>query len=130
MDETMGRGVAGVGVVLSFVAIWLTAITGSKYSDDGTHVVWLILLCVVAAGLLLSSFMSSNARHARLAMVPGALLLGFYAWVPALAAFGHLGDVGAGGWLGLAGGVLAFVGAWLGSQSQGTAPSLPTTMGE
>lgn len=124
MNEMTGRALAVVGLALTVVAIFLDVTKGSddSYWSDGTQGAFLLVLAAIAGLLLALSWVQNRPHPARIALGVCFLLLGYYLWLPALAAFGNLDELRAGAWLGLAGAIVAVIGAWIGSQSLGSAP--------
>jgi hypothetical protein len=114
--ETTPRGisfpavVSGVGIALVFPSIFLDAESGSSYWDgDGVGILMLILASLAAlAWAATVAGMPTRGLDAALTLV----LLGLVAFDPVGAAFNNLGDLQAGAWLGLAGGILAAGGTW------------------
>jgi hypothetical protein len=103
-------GVAALGLVLSIVAIWPDADRdGSYWSAPGLgHSLGVLLLVLaIAAGLgLAAATAMGNRAAAGLAATAGVILCGLLLFLPVGDAFNQLGDLRAGGWLGLFGGLL------------------------
>ncbi len=119
-----GRVIAGVGVVLAFVAIWIDAVPGSSYWDfDGTVAAFGIALAAIAALLLVAGSAGKAGNGALFAA--GAVLLGFWAWFPAATAFSDWDQTRAGMWLAFAGGALIAIGAAVSFVVAGGASSTP-----
>jgi hypothetical protein len=131
MNEMAARGVAAIGIVLATVAVWIDGPQeGFRYWDDGTAGAWLLILCGLCAALLAAGIVLQSARYVRLAAGVAVLLLGFYLWLPSVAAWGEFEELEAGAWLGVAGAALAVVGALAGSRWQGTAPVVASAAGK
>ena len=93
-----GKGIAAVGIVLGFVAIWFDIYSGlgssSTYSDDGTVLAFLLIALILSAAQL-------AAGKEMGAAVAGSAALGFYLFIPATAGFDKFGYLGTGSWLGV-----------------------------
>jgi hypothetical protein len=127
MVTTAGRLVAAIGAVLAIVGVFLDAFLGSSYWDvDGT-LAWMGLALGAAALLLGAAAFARHELDAWLLAV-GAVLVGYWAWLPALTAFGAWDDTGAGLWLCLGGALLiaAAAGAALvtSGEARSTAPGV------
>ena len=110
--SSVGKSIAATGVVLAFVCIWVDAFPHASYwSGDGTSAAFCLALAVIAALLLAAGFARRRTNGALFAV--GAVMLGYYAFVPAVLAFNEWDrDVTlAGTWLALAAGALIVVGA-------------------
>ena len=128
------RVIAAIGAILAIVGIFLDAFFGTSYWDfDGT-VAWLGIILGAAALVLVA------AGYARRAMdgwsfAIGAVLVGYWAWFPAVTAFNDWDHTGAGTWLCLGGAALIAIGAGLSLAAAGelhTTPSgasMPTLVG-
>jgi hypothetical protein len=105
--------VAGLGIALVFPGIFLDASDGQSYWEGplGHGVGILMLILAILAGLVWAATVAGMATRGLDAVV-SLVLLGLVAFVPIGAAFNSLGDLDAGAWLALAGGVLAAGGAW------------------
>jgi hypothetical protein len=94
-----GRAIAFVGIVVGLVAIGLPLVTAggisSRYVDDGTVFAFLVITLAYA-----SYFPAEIGRDMAAAAV-GSTAFGFYLFFPAILAFDRLGNLGAGGWLGI-----------------------------
>jgi hypothetical protein len=102
--------VSGLGIALVFPAIFLDAESGTSYWDgDGVGILMLIL-----AGLAAIAWASTVAGVPTRGLDSALtlVLLGLVAFDPVGSAFNNLGDLQAGGWLALAGGILAAGGTW------------------
>jgi len=107
--------VAGLGIVLVFPGIFVEAESGRSYWDGppafghslGILMLILAVLCALAWGVTLIGVKTRGLDEA-LALA----LLGLVAFDPATAAFNDLGNLQAGAWLALAGGILAAGGTW------------------
>jgi hypothetical protein len=104
---------AGLGIALVFPGIFLDASNGQSYWDGPLgHSVGIVMLALaVLAGLAWAASVTGTATHGLDAALT-LVLLGFVAFTPLGAAFNSLGDLDAGAWLALAGGVLAAGGTW------------------
>jgi hypothetical protein len=129
MSELTGRGIAIIGLVLTVVAIFIDAVGGESYWDDGTQGALLLILAAIAGLLLAASWVQNRPRPARAALGVCFMLLGYYLWVPALGAFDNWDVLDAGAWLALGGAVVAVAGAWIGSRSLGSEPVAASAMG-
>jgi hypothetical protein len=105
--------VSGLGIVLVIPGIFLDAEQGESYWDGplghslGVAMLALAVLCLVGWGATLLG-VGTRGLDAALTLV----LLGLVAFDPVGAAFNNLGDLQAGAWLALAGGILAAGGTW------------------
>jgi hypothetical protein len=110
---TLGRGIAAVGIVLAFIAIWVRALSfpvGQRYWDDGTLGGSLLILAVLAA-LALAAAVSTGDRQYDIAVgAIGGVGWGIYLFLPAVYAFDQWDNIDVGGWLGLCS-ALTFIGA-------------------
>jgi hypothetical protein len=105
VDAQVGKAIAGVGVVLALVAIWVDALAGQSYwSLDGTLGAFLLIMAIVGA-------LAVAAGQNRAVLVIGGILLGFYGFYPAATATDQWHFLDAGAWLGLSGGALMTLGA-------------------
>jgi hypothetical protein len=121
-----GRGIAAVGAVLAIVAIWIDAVSGSSYWSDGTTGVFLLVLAAIA-GLGLAAGYTGQSTNGWV-FAAGAVLLGFYGWLPVALAFDKWDLLDAGAWLGVAGGALIVIGAGSTFLAAGGAESTPAGM--
>lgn len=108
---TLGRRqlaelVAVVGVVTGVIALLFNVVPGVKYTHDGTFLAALIILLVLAGCALAASLLLGKPELDLVAAVAGALLFGLYLFLPAVAAFKHLGDLDSGAWLGVCTGLI------------------------
>ena len=110
----IGEIVGVVGVVLGFVAIWTNyldkkytdGVTPFKYADDGTLMVALIIVLVLAACCLLASLLDV-ADLDLVAATAGAVAFGMFLFVPSwVFAFKYFDKLGTGGWLGICAGLI------------------------
>jgi hypothetical protein len=102
--------VSGVGIALVFPAIFLDAQQGASYWDgDGLGILMLVLasLCALAWAATIA-----GARTRGLDAALALVLLGLVAFNPVALAFNDIREIEAGGWLALAGGILAAGGTW------------------
>jgi hypothetical protein len=110
----VGRGIAAVGVVLGFVAIFVDfiSVNGStlKYSDDGTILAFLLVSLILTAILMAANSAGRDGLDAA-AAVAGSTAFGFYLFIPAGLGFNHFDYVATGGWLGVCT-VLIPLGLW------------------
>ena len=117
--------VSGVGIALVFPAIFLDAQQSASYWDgDGLGILMLVLasLCALAWAATIAGVRTRGLDSA-LTLV----LLGLVAFNPIALAFNDLGEIGAGGWLALAGGILAAGGTWSARGVEaGSAPNAAT----
>lgn len=95
---------------MSLAAIWVE--DRVSYWDDGTTGGLLAALCLFSA-LLLAADVLRPGRGASALAVVALVLFGLYLFSPVGLAFDQLGEVRAGGWLGVAGGALLAGGAHL-----------------
>jgi hypothetical protein len=102
--------VSAVGIALVFPAIFLDAEQGSSYWDgDGVGILMLILAGLAA---LVWAATAAGVPTYGLDVALTLVLLGLVAFDPVGSAFNNLGNLEAGAWLGLAGGILAAGGTW------------------
>jgi hypothetical protein len=124
VNAVAGRGLAAIGVVLAAIAIWLDNFDGgSKYWDDGTTGIFLLILCLIAALAIGGGQMGQETNG--WAFAAGAILLGFYGFYPAVLAFDDWDLLAIGAWLGLAGAALIVIGTGAAYAVVGGAPSTP-----
>jgi hypothetical protein len=124
MNTTVGRAIAAVGVVLGFIAIWIDARPQVSYWSDGTRGVFLLLLACLAA-LTLGAGFAGRAADTPL-FATGAVMLGFYALIPAALAFDEWDLPEAGTWLGVCAGGLIVIGAGISSLVSGAVEETPS----
>jgi hypothetical protein len=117
--------VAAVGAVLTIVGVFLDALLGESYWDvDGT-LAWLgLVLAGLALILVLAAF--AGARVDGWLFAAGAFLSGYWAWLPALSAFGSWKHSGAGMWLCLGGALTVAVATALVLVAAGEARTTPS----
>jgi hypothetical protein len=121
------RLVAAVGAVLAIVGIFLDAAPSLSYWDfDGT-VAWTGLILAGAALLLVAASFAGRALNGWL-FATGAVLAGYWAWLPAVTAFDDWDQTRAGMWLCLGGSLLIAVGAAVLLVAGGEAASTPPGM--
>jgi hypothetical protein len=94
----VGGLIAVTGVVCGFMALWTpllhrTLLTVNYNSDKSVAIFVLIMLVAV----LVELYKGDDGT----AMVLGAIIFGFFLFVPAVWSFDRLGQLGSGGWLGL-----------------------------
>jgi hypothetical protein len=103
---------AGIGIVLSIVSIFLTADNGEKYWNASGHSLGIVMLIVgIVAALAWVATVQGQATFG-IDVALTLILLGLFAVDPVASAFNQFGSLGAGAWLGLAGGILAAGGTW------------------
>jgi hypothetical protein len=107
--------VAGLGIVLVFPGIFLDAEQGRSYWEGpptfGHSLGIVMLVLAIACGLAWGATvigLPTRGLDSALTLI----LLGLVAFEPVDVAFGNLGDLQAGAWLALAGGILAAGGTW------------------
>jgi hypothetical protein len=103
------------GVVLVFVAIWLTATDGRSYwnlSTPGSHAlgVVMIALCAAVAMRIFSTLTWASPLSADAGLSLAAVTFGLYEAGVVEAAFGNFGQLDEGAWLGAAGGLVLLLG--------------------
>jgi hypothetical protein len=105
----VGRGIAAVGVVLGFVAIFVKFASAggesAKYSDDGTVLAFLLAALILTAMLLAASLAGRDDLDMA-AAVTGSAAFGFYLFIPSAYGFNHFDVVDTGGWLGICAGLI------------------------
>jgi hypothetical protein len=109
VNRTAGWAIAAVGVVLALVAIWIDSFQGSSYWSDGTTGVFLLIVAGIAGLALLAAYAGGQEANGW-AFAAGAVLFGFYGFLPAATAFDFWKYLDAGAWLGVAGGGLIMIG--------------------
>ena len=110
MSKYGAREVAGVGAVLAIVGVFLDAIQTTSYWDfDGT-VAWTGLVLAGLALLLVVVGYAGPGLDGWLFAI-GAVLTGYWAWIPALTAFADWDETKAGVWLCLGGAIVVALGA-------------------
>jgi hypothetical protein len=111
VNRMAGWLIAAVGTALALVAIWTDSIQGSTYWSDGTTGAFLLILAGVAGLALLAEYAGRPGQDATgWAFAAGAILFGFYGWLPVVTAFDQWDLLDAGAWLGVAGGGLIMIG--------------------
>jgi hypothetical protein len=112
MNTTAGRAIAALGVVLAFVCIWIDALPGDSYwSGDGTTAAFCLVLAALAALAFAAGAVGRRMDGALFAV--GAVMLGFYLFIPVAFAFDQWDIPEAGTWLALSAGALIVIGAGL-----------------
>ena len=112
MNIRAGWLAAAVGAALTVVGVFLDAFTGVSYWDlDGT-LAWAGIV-LAAAALLMVAAAAVGAPTDGWLFAIGAVLVGYWGWLPAALAFSHLDQVKAGAWLCLAGALVIAAGAAL-----------------
>jgi hypothetical protein len=127
--------VAGLGIVLVFPGIFLDADKGALLAGENGQSYWnygvlghslgiLILILAALSALAWGATLVGAPTHGLDSALTLAML-GLVAFLPVTAAFNKLGNVQAGGWLALAGGILAAGGTWAarGSDTPKQAPA-------
>jgi hypothetical protein len=106
----VAKGVAALGTLLAFIAIWVDALpTQSYWGGDGTTGVFCLLLVLGVAAFLALSVVRPDPQPELIAAVLAFTMWGHYVFVPAALA-SHSEFIEAGGWLGLIGGAFAALG--------------------
>jgi len=127
-SQMAGRMVALVGLVLGFVAIFVTFASTSggsvKYSDDGTVLAFLLVALILGALCLAMTLAGRDDMEAPAAVAGGAAF-GFYLFIPAAFGFNHFDIVDTGGWLGVCSG-LTPLGLWYSMSSKTSIIALPS----
>jgi len=103
---------AGLGIVLVFPSIWLDANNGENYWNAGGHSLGIVMLALTIVAALAWGGSISGAPTRGLDLTVALVLLGLFAVTPVGSAFNDFGSVDVGGWLGLAGAILAAGGIW------------------
>jgi uncharacterized membrane protein len=104
---------AGIGIALVFPGIFLDAESGQSYWDGPLgHSLGIVMLVVAVVAGLVWAASSAGTGTRGLDVAVSLILLGLVAFDPIGAAFNNLGDLDAGAWLALAGGILAAGGTW------------------
>lgn len=131
MNAQAGRGIAAVGAVLAFVAIWIHALNGRSYWNfDRTVGVFLIILACLAVLALLGAVAAGMTGQAdRALLFVGAILFGFYLFFPAAFATDQWDLLDAGAWLGLSGAGLVTIGAMVAHAAGSGRPAEPAGRG-
>src|SRR5436190_23863918 len=103
-----GKGIAAIGAILAIVGIFVDALVSESYWDvDGTLAAGGLALAILAALCVLMSF-AGWATDGWLAGL-GALMIGYFAWFPAVTAFDDWDQTRAGVWLTFAGRVVVLL---------------------
>jgi hypothetical protein len=103
---------AAIGLVLITIGIWSEFVDKSgisywKASTSGHAMGLLLLVLVIASAIcILAAANTRKAELSDLAMIVSAVLVGLVVANPIHEAFGSFGNLGTGGWLGLAGGLV------------------------
>jgi hypothetical protein len=101
-----------IGIVLCIVSIFLDADHGEKYWSASGHSLGIVMLAFgVLAGLAWIATVQGRPTFG-IDLALTLILLGLFALDPVGSAFNQFGDLDAGAWLGLAGGILAAGGTW------------------
>jgi hypothetical protein len=109
MSIKAGRLAAAVGAALAIVGVFLDAFTGVSYWDlDGT-LAWAGIVLGAAALLMVAAAFARLPTDGWLFAI-GAVLVGYWGWLPAALAFSELDQAKIGAWLCLAGGVVIAAG--------------------
>jgi hypothetical protein len=118
-----GRGVAMIGIILGLLAVGLDLASGgaSRYLDSGAVAVFAIAL------LSMASYLPAEVGYDTAGTAAGVAVFGFYLSIPAIVAFNHLGELGAGAWLGL-GTVLIPIGRSIVRHAEGAHEDEPAAM--
>ena len=110
MSIRAGRLAAAVGAVLTIAGVFLDALSGVSYWDlDGTLAWTGIVLGAAALILVAAGFVGAPTDGWLFAI--GAVLVGYWGWLPAALAFSQLDLAKAGAWLCLAGALVLAAGA-------------------
>ncbi len=124
MSVALARLMAAAGAALAIVGVFLDAFLDASYWDvDGT-LAWVGLILGVAVLLLVAAAFLGVAMEAWLFAI-GAALVGYWAWLPALSAFGSWDRTGAGMWLCLGGALLIAAGSAVVLVRSGQASTTP-----
>jgi len=125
MGVQAGRLAAAAGAVLAIVGVFLDGYAGVSYWDyDGT-LAWTGLVLGVAAPLMIIGAVAGAPTDGWLFAI-GAVLVGYWGWLPAAFAFSHLDQVKIGAWLCFAGGLVIAVGAGAALVLSGRATTTPS----
>lgn len=115
--------VSGLGIALVFPAIFLDAEQGSSYWDGNG--VGILMLILAGLSALVWAATVAGVRTYGLDAALTLVLLGLVAFDPVGSAFNNLGNLQAGAWLALAGGILAAGGTW---SARGVEAQRPATV--
>jgi hypothetical protein len=127
VNAMAGRAIAAVGVVLAFVCIWIDALPGDSYwSGDGTVAAFVLVLAGLAALAFVAGYAGRGGTGALFAI--GAVMLGFYLFIPVALAFDDWDQTRAGTWLAVAAGGLIVIGAGITYLMRGAPQATPAGM--
>jgi hypothetical protein len=105
--------VSGLGIALVFPAIFLDAEQDVSYWNGPLgHTLGIVMLALAVLSALVWAATIAGAPTRGLDSALTLVLLGLVAFDPIGSAFNNLGDLQAGAWLALAGGILAAGGTW------------------
>jgi hypothetical protein len=127
VNRTAGWAIAAAGVVLALVAIWIDSLQGTSYWSDGTTGAFLLIVAGLAGLALLAEYAGGRAASGW-AFAAGAVLFGFYGFLPVSLAFDYWDFLDAGAWLGVAGGGLIMIGVGVMYATAGRPASTPAGM--
>jgi hypothetical protein len=118
------RIMAAAGAVLAIVGVFLDAFAGVSYWNlDGTLAWAGIVLGAVALLMIVAAFAGASTDGWLFAI--GAILVGYWGWLPAAFTFSNLDQVEAGAWLCFAGALVLAVGAGAVLLGSGRATTTP-----
>jgi hypothetical protein len=104
---------AGLGIALCFPGIFLHADHGISYWNGPLgHSLGIVLLILTVLAVLVWGATVAGRPTKGLDVLLTLILLGLFAFDPVGSAFNQFGSLGAGAWIGLAGGILAAGGTW------------------
>jgi hypothetical protein len=109
VNSQAGRAIAAVGIVLAAIAIWVDVLPQTSYWSDGTMGAFLLIMVCICGLLLAGNAM--GAIGIEWLAVAGAVLWGYYCYIPVALAFDQWDVTEAGCWLGFVGGALITLGA-------------------
>ena len=110
---SVASAMSGLGIALVFPGVFLHAEQGQSYWDGPRGHSLGIVMLIVAAMCALAWIATLRGMPTRgVDSASTLVLLGLVAFDPVGAAFNNLGDLQAGAWLALAGGILAAGGTW------------------
>jgi len=125
VGATLGRLLAVAGVVAIVVGISQPAFFSVSYRGSDTSLAWFgAVLALVVVPLVIVGFVRPAADGWVFAV--GALLAGYYAWLPAAIATHHWVGAGSGLWLTLFGAIAIAVGGAVAVVCMGNLRSTPT----
>lgn len=102
----------GAGLILASLQLDLTIYGYSeKYWNDPSAAAFIVTLTLIGLILLLANVLLMNDRFLSAASAVGAVLFGFFIFLPLTLGIGHLGDLRYGSWFALAGGATIALGA-------------------